>query len=86
MTPKGGGQTRHADGELMLEDLIRRPSILPRLGVMDILTIGQNLTLSTVEGPCKDDFVFAATAVGPLETLRETFSAGHPKFESDLLL
>lgn len=69
VTAEGSGQSRHTNKELMLKDLIGRPSILSRLRVMDILPVGKNLTLSAVEGPGKDDFMFTAPTVRSRETL-----------------
>ena len=71
---------------MVLEDLVSRPSILSRFGVMDVLPIAEDLTLSTVERPNEDDFVLASTASRSRGSTRNGGGIGDSKFESDLFL
>lgn len=78
-------QSRHTDLKVVLKDLIGRPSVLSRFAVMNVLSVAQNLALSAIEGPRKDDFVFAATAIGSILSGGYGGGIGDTKLEGDLL-
>jgi len=69
----------------MLKDLIGCPAILARLRKMDILTVGQNLALSAIQGPNENYFVLAPSAVRPSHSLRNGFIVSDAKLERHTL-
>lgn len=85
MTSNWLTESRHSHVEMMLEDLVRSPSVLPGFRVVNILSIGENLTLSRVERPDKDDFMFAPSAVGSVESIVQSLFVGDAKLEGDSL-
>jgi len=70
---------------VVLEDLVGRPSVLSRFGIVNVLTVAQNLTFSAVEGPDEDDLVLASTAGGSGLSSRHRGGVGDPKLKDDLL-
>lgn len=83
--PQGSRKTRHTDLEVVLEDLIGRPSVLSGFGKVDVLSVRQNLALSAVQGPNEDDFVLGSTAVGSRFPVGDGRGIGDTKLEGDLL-
>jgi len=70
---------------VVLEDLVGRPSVLTRFGIVNVLPVAHNLTLSAVEGPNEDDLVLASTAGGSGLSGRHRGWVSDPKLEDDLL-
>jgi len=70
MGPQRSDQTRDLELEVVLKDLVGRPSVLSRFGIVDVLPVADDLALSAVERPGEDDLVFAAAAIGSGLTVR----------------
>lgn len=85
MGSEGTRQTGNTELEVVLEDLIGRPSILSRLGIVNVLSVAHYLALSAVEGPNENDFVFAPAAVGSGLSAGNGGWIADSKLEGDLL-
>lgn len=86
MPPKRTRQTRDAEFKVVLEDLIGSPSVLPRFGVVDVLSVAQDLALSAVQRPNENDFVLAPTAAGSRSSTRYCGGIGNTKLKDNPLL
>ena len=86
MTSDRGTKVGDAELELMLKDLIRRPPVQARLGVVHVPSIGHDLPLAAVQTPGKDDFMFAAATMSPRQALCDGLRVRHAELEGDLLL
>ena len=78
-------QPRHTDLKMVLKDLIGRPSVLSRFGIMNVFSVCQDGAFSAVERPRKNDFVFAATAIGSGLSGGNGGGIGDTKLEDNLL-
>lgn len=78
-------QTGDTELEVVLKDLIGRPSVLSRFGIVNVLSVANDLALSAVETPGEDDFVLASAAVGSGFSVRHGGGIGDSKLEDDLL-
>lgn len=85
MHPERTRQTGDTELEVVLKDLIGRPSVLSRFGIVHVLSVAHDLALSAVETPGEDDVVLASTAVGSGFSVRNGGGIGDPKLELDLL-
>jgi hypothetical protein len=86
MTSDRGAKVGDAELELMLKDLIGRPPIQARLGVVHVPSVGHDLPLAAVQTPGKDDFMFAPATMSPRQALRDGLRVRHAELEGDLLL
>ncbi len=85
MRSEGSRQTGDTELEVVLKDLIGRPSVLSGFGIMNVLSIAHYLALSAVEGPSENNFVLAPAAVGSLLPTGNGRGVADSKLESDLL-
>mmetsp|Transcript_65460 Transcript_65460/g.98731 ORF Transcript_65460/g.98731 Transcript_65460/m.98731 type:complete len:96 (-) Transcript_65460:170-457(-) len=81
VTSQAVGKARDSDREMVLEDLIRRPAVLARFREVDVLSIGEDLTLSRIQRPNEDDLMLASSAVGTDEALIDGLLVRNAKLE-----
>jgi len=83
--PERTGESGHAKLERVLKDLVGRPSVLSRFGVVDVLPVQEDLALSTIEGPGENDLVLAPATVRTSLTVGYCGGIGDAELEGDSL-